>query len=88
MRPVSGSAFPRTESHSLLHPLPEADASHLEDDHARSKLEDLVLPPSSLDPAEHDHPVTLDDEPEINLGKLDRMLFLLLYSLSTDRVPI
>jgi hypothetical protein len=75
-RPASGSAFPRIDGLAPLHPLPEADASHLEDDHTRDKVEALTLPPPGLNPTEHEHEVTLDDEPEINLGKLDRMLLL------------
>lgn len=70
-RPASGSAFPRIEGLAPLQPLSEALNSPDEASQDHSKPEDLVLPPPTLNQG-LDHPVTLDDEPEINISKLDR----------------
>ncbi|KIM28448.1 hypothetical protein M408DRAFT_141450 [Serendipita vermifera MAFF 305830] len=70
-RPSSSGGFPRLDGLAPLQPLSEA-ASSRDKVLDPGKTEDFVLPPPKLTQGlEQEHPVTLDDEPEINISKLD-----------------
>ena len=82
-RSSSGSAFPRMDGIAPLQPLPEVASSPPENEKAHDNTEEFSQPPPKLKPPEDQHPVMLDDEPEINISKLDRAFVSLKWGLAT-----
>ncbi|KAG8797251.1 AMP deaminase [Serendipita sp. 405] len=80
-RPTSISNLPRIEGMSLLPPLTESseNSQHMIGDgklSSRGVPEDFALPPPIRPEGTGTHAATLDDEPEINLSKLDHQTTL------------